>query len=99
MSNPEAKNGRIQPVETRLSRGEFSTQQLKDVIQRSIDESQSDPTEIEIVGDEQSLHISHSVFRLVNALPPRHKETRNRFFKLVIDPALENADYMIIREA
>ena len=92
MINPEAKNGRMQPVETILSRGECSIQQLKELIQRSIDKSESgDSREIEIIGENKkwSLHIPHTALSLVNALPPRHQETRDRFFKLV-DCALEN---------
>ncbi len=97
MGNP-AENGRIQLVEIRLSREEFSPQQLKGVIQRSIDENENgDPIEIEIDG-EKPLSLSHIVFRLLNALPPRYKETQNRFFELVVDPALEKATHIIIRK-
>lgn len=95
MGNPE----KIQPGETRPSQKAFP-QQLKEIIQRSIDESESDPREIEIVGENErwSLRIPHTDLLLVNALPPRYKETRQRFSDF-IDSLLEKADYMIIRGA
>ncbi|MDO8460916.1 MAG: hypothetical protein Q7S38_00575 [bacterium] len=102
MGSPETEDGRIQPAETRLSREEYSPQQFKEAIQSSIDKSEdSSPIEIEIVGENEkwSLRIPPTVPSLIKALPLRQQEeTRNRFFNLVVDPALENAIHVIIRE-